>query len=350
MSRSSAGALPVILAAGLGTRMKSTKPKLLHELCGRPMLAYVLDAAEAVGGRRPLVVYSPATAPIVDVFADRADFALQAKPLGTADAVRAALAAVPDDVTELLVLSGDVPLVDPEILVELTELRREEAAVMALIAVDALEPQGLGRIVRAEGGEQVLRIVEEKDATPDELEIDDVNAGIYAFDVAWLRRRIGDVKPSPVSGELYLPELVVLAREDGQAVVSLDVDDDGTLLGINDRSQLAAAERDLQLRINEAHMLAGVTMIDPAQTYVEPSVELAPDVIIEPGAVLRGRTKIGSGTRIGAGSQIVDTTVGSNCLIRASILESREVKDGARIGPFCHLSPGSEGEPSGKAR
>lgn len=345
MSQPAANVLPVVLAAGLGARMRSSRPKILHELCGRPMLAYVLDAADAVGGRRPLVVYSPATAAIIEVFADRADFALQAAPLGTADAVRAALAATPDDVTELLVLSGDVPLVDPEILIELTEMRRAESAVMALIAVQSLEPEGLGRVVRDEGGEQVLRIVEEKDATRDELEIGEINAGIYAFDAAWLRRRVGDVKPSPVSGEFYLPELVVLAREDGRPVISLDVDDDGSLLGINDRSQLAAAELDLQLGINEAHMLAGVTMIDPARTCIEPTVELAQDVILEPDVILKGRTQIGPRTRIGAGSQIIDSIVGADCLVRASILESSKVDDGARIGPFAHLRP----EPGGPA-
>jgi bifunctional UDP-N-acetylglucosamine pyrophosphorylase/glucosamine-1-phosphate N-acetyltransferase len=343
MNQPASGVLPIILAAGLGTRMKSSRPKVLHELCGRPMLAYVLDAADAAAGRRPLVVYSPATAAVVDVFAGRADFVLQAEPLGTADAVRAALAAVPEDVAELLVLSGDVPRVDPEVLTELVELRRTEGAVMALVAVDAVEPQGLGRVIREADGVRVQRIVEEKDATSEELEIDEINAGIYAFETAWLRRRVGNVEPSPVSGELYLPELVALAREDDQAVVSLDVEDDGTLLGINDRAQLAAAERDLQLSINEAHMLAGVTMADPASTYVEPSVELAEDVVLEPGVILRGRTKIGSGTRIGAGSQLVDSVVGVDCLVRASLLEGAQVEDGARIGPFSHLRPGTQG-------
>jgi bifunctional UDP-N-acetylglucosamine pyrophosphorylase/glucosamine-1-phosphate N-acetyltransferase len=345
MSQTNSGTLPVILAAGLGTRMKSSRPKILHELCGRPMLAYVLDAADALGARRPIVVYSPATAAITEIFADRADFALQEAPRGTADAVRAALVGAPQDATEMLVLSGDVPLVDPEILIELTGLRRAEQAVMALIAVRSFEPAGLGRIVRAEDGEEVLRIVEEKDATREELEIDEINAGIYAFDLAWLRGRIGDVKPSPVSAELYLPELVALARADGRPVVSLDVDDDGSLMGINDRSQLAVAELDLQLSINENHMLAGVTMIDPARTYIEPTVELAQDVILEPGVILKGATKIGPRTRIGAASQIIDSVVGADCFVWASVLEGAQLADGAQIGPFSHLRP--EGRPAG---
>ena len=337
MSESPESVLPVVLAAGLGTRMKSSKPKVLHELCGRPMLSYVLDAAEEVGHRRPLVVYSPHTAAITEVFADRADFALQEAPLGTADAVKAALALAPADAGEILVLSGDVPLVDPDLLAELIDLRRARGAAMALVGVHTLDPEGLGRVVRSDDGGQVLRIVEQKDATPDELEIDEINAGVYVFDGPWLRGRIGDVQASPVSGEFYLPALVVLAREDRRPIVSLEVEDDGTLAGINDRAQLAEAELDLRMAINEAHMMAGVTMIDPSQTYVDASVELASDVTLEPNVILRGSTRIGEGTRIGAGSQIIDTVVGRNCFIWASVLECSEVEDEVRIGPFSHL-------------
>jgi bifunctional UDP-N-acetylglucosamine pyrophosphorylase/glucosamine-1-phosphate N-acetyltransferase len=339
MSQSSRNVLPVVLAAGLGTRMKSSKPKVLHELCGRPMLSYVLDAAEGHG--RPLVVYSPATAAITEVFADRADFASQEAPLGTADAVKAALAVAPLEVAEVLVLSGDVPLVDPDLLAELLDLRRARNAVMAIVSVHALDPHGLGRVIRSDDGGEVLRIVEQKDGTPEELAIDEISAGIYAFDAAWLRRRIGDVLPSPVSGEFYLPALVELARADRRSVVSLEVEDDGTLNGINDRRQLAEAEFTLRLAINEAHMMSGVSMVDPATVYVDASVELANDITIEPNVILRGRTRIGSGTCIGAGSQIIDTVVGRDCVIWASVLESSEVEDGVHVGPFSHLRAGS---------
>jgi len=333
--------LPVVLAAGLGTRMKSRVPKVLHELCGRPMLAFVLDAARDVSGRRPLVVYSPATAQLTEVFANEADFVLQAEPLGTADAVAAALAVLPESVGEILVLSGDVPLVQSDLLAELVDLRRARNAAVALVAVHVADPAGLGRVVRSEDGGQVLRIVEEKDAMPEEFEIEEINAGLYAFDAAWLRRRIGDVKPSAASGEFYLPELVILAREDRRPVVSLEVEDDGTLAGINDRSQLAMAEVELRTAINERHMLAGVTMIDPTRTYVDATVELARDVVLEPGVVLRGSTSIGEGTRIGAGSQIIDTVVGRDCSIWSSVVESSEVEDEAQVGPFSHLRAGS---------
>jgi bifunctional UDP-N-acetylglucosamine pyrophosphorylase/glucosamine-1-phosphate N-acetyltransferase len=337
MSQPPEGVLPVVLAAGLGTRMKSSKPKVLHELCGRPMLAYVLDVAREVGGRRPLVVYSPATAAITEIFADRADFALQETPLGTADALRAAMAAAPEGADEILVLQADVPLVQADLLAEMIDLRRARKAAIALVAVHVADPDGLGRVVRTDDGGQVLRIVEEKDATPEERQIEEINAGVYAFDAAWLRRRINDVKPSPVSGELYLPALVELARDDRRPVVSLEVEDDGTLTGINDRSQLAAAELELRMIINERHMLAGVTFVDPVRTYVDDTVQLAQDVVLEPDVILRGSTRIGEGTRIGAGSQIIDSVIGRDCFIWASVLECSEVEDEVKVGPFSHL-------------
>jgi bifunctional UDP-N-acetylglucosamine pyrophosphorylase / glucosamine-1-phosphate N-acetyltransferase len=341
MSQTHDGLLPVILAAGLGTRMKSNRPKVLHELCGRPMLAYVLGAAEAVSAMKPLVVYSPATEEITKVFEGAADFALQRTPLGTADAVKAALAVAPDVAAEVLVLSGDVPLVDADLLEELIELRRSRGAAVALVAVHMEDPTGLGRVVRSDDGDEVLRVVEEKDASDAEREIAEVNAGLYVFDAEWLRRRIEDVAASPVTGEFYLPALVELAAADRRPVVSVEVEDDGTLAGINDRLQLSEAELELRVMINEAHMAAGVTFVDPFRTYVDATVELARDVILEPGVILRGTTKVGEGTRIAAGSQVIDTVIGANCLIWASVLESSEVEDEVQIGPFSHLRPGS---------
>jgi bifunctional UDP-N-acetylglucosamine pyrophosphorylase/glucosamine-1-phosphate N-acetyltransferase len=275
--------------------MRSRKAKVLHELCGRPMLAYVVTAARETCSRRPLIVYSPATEAVTEVFAGEADFAIQKEPLGTADAVRAAMAAMPEATGEVLVLSGDVPLVQADLLAELIDLRRARNAAVALVAVHTLDPEGLGRVVRSEDGGQVLRIVEEKDATPEELEIEEINAGVYAFE------------------------------------------EDGTLAGINDRSQLALAEMEMRMIVNERHMQAGVTMVDPVRTYVDVSVELASDVVLEPGVILRGNTKIGQGTRIGAGSFIIDTVIGRNCYIWASVLESSEVEDEVQIGPFSHL-------------
>jgi bifunctional UDP-N-acetylglucosamine pyrophosphorylase / glucosamine-1-phosphate N-acetyltransferase len=340
----STGARPrvaaVVLAAGLGTRMKSRTPKLLHPLCGRPMVAYVADAARAASGSRPLVVTSPQTAEVREALGADADFALQPDPRGTGDAVRAALAELSEDVDEILVLNGDVPLLEAELLTELLEERRLDEAAIALIAVDAIDPGNLGRVVRDDAG-TVDRIVERKDATDEEIAVNEINSGLYVFDGAWLRGRIGSLSPSPKTGELYLTELVELARQDGRLVVALTVEDDGRLLGINDRAELAQAEWDLRTRINAGHMVEGVTMRDPSTVYLDSTVRLAQDVTLEPNVILRGSTSVGEGTVIGAGSQIVDATIGSNCVVWASIVESSTVEDGARVGPFSHLRPGS---------
>jgi bifunctional UDP-N-acetylglucosamine pyrophosphorylase/glucosamine-1-phosphate N-acetyltransferase len=330
----------IVLAAGLGSRMNSRLPKVLHPLCGRPMLAYVIDAAREAIGQKPLVVYSPATAAIRDVFRDEADFALQDEPRGTGDAVRAALASLPADAQEILVVSGDVPRVDAGILRDLLDQRRLDHAAFALTAVAAYDPRQLGRVVRSDGG-SVERIVEAADATEDELEIGEINAGLYAFDGDWLRGAIGRLHPSPRTGELYLTELVTIARADGRLVAALDVEDDGRLMGINDRAELAQAEWDLRTELNAGHMRAGVTMRDPSTVYVDATVELGEDVTLEPNVILRGRTKIGEGTLVGAGSEIVDSTIGAGCVVWASIVESSDVADGASVGPFAHLRAGS---------
>ena len=260
--------------------MKSAHPKVLHPLCGRPMLAYVLDAwdeaAAAAGATptRPVIVYSPAVEAIRDVFADRADFALQDEPRGTGDAVRAAIAAVPDDATEILILSGDVPLISATDLEAILEARRQDDAAIALATVFAADPAELGRIVRSEFG-IVEAIVEFKDADEDQLANNEINSGLYAFDAAWLRRRIESLEPSPTTGELYLTELVRLAREDGRLVTAVAFEDDGRFDGINDRSQLAAAEWNLRVRRNEEHMRDGVTMRDPSTVYLDWDVTLA---------------------------------------------------------------------------
>ncbi|HEX5148668.1 MAG TPA: bifunctional UDP-N-acetylglucosamine diphosphorylase/glucosamine-1-phosphate N-acetyltransferase GlmU [Candidatus Limnocylindrales bacterium] len=337
------GTVAVVLAAGLGTRMRSTTPKVLHPLCGRPMLAYLLDAwagTAAGAAAPPIIVYSPPVEAVTDVFADRATFALQEEPRGSGDALRAALAVVPEEATEILVLSGDVPLVTGADLDAILDARRADDAAIAVASVFAADPARLGRVVRSEFG-TVERIVEAKDATPDELEGNETNAGLYAFDAAWLRRRIGSLEPSPVTGELYLTDLVRFAREDGRIVSAVGFEDDGRFDGINDRSQLAAAEWSLRVRLNEAHMRNGVTMRDPSTVYLDWSVELGADVTLEPNVILRGATRVGDGSVIGPGSQLVDATIGQRVRIWASVIESSTVDDEATVGPYSHLRPGS---------
>jgi bifunctional UDP-N-acetylglucosamine pyrophosphorylase/glucosamine-1-phosphate N-acetyltransferase len=317
------------------------------------MLAYVLDAwtaaaeaspaetAPAAGALRDaVVVYSPATEAVRAFIDDRAGVALQPEPRGTGDAVRAALEVVPEGVEELLVLSGDVPLVTAPQLLAVLEQRRLDDAAIALASVFAANPGELGRVVRSEFG-TVERIVEARDASADELETNEVNAGLYAFDAKWLRRRIGSLVASASNGELYLTDLIRLARDDGRIVSAVGFDDDGTFDGINDRGQLAQAEWALRVRLNERHMHAGVTMRDPSTVYLDWDVALAEDITIEPNSILRGRTSVGSGTTIGPGSTIVDSTIGRDCEVWASVVDGSTVEDAVRIGPYSHLRPGS---------
>jgi bifunctional UDP-N-acetylglucosamine pyrophosphorylase/glucosamine-1-phosphate N-acetyltransferase len=334
----------IVLAAGLGTRMKSARPKVLHELCGRPMLAYVLDAWRGLGdpaaGAKPVVVYSAAVETLLTVFGEQAAFALQEAPRGTGDAVRAALSEVAADAAEVLVLYGDVPLITADDLRAVRDARREDDAAVSIATMFAADPAQLGRVVRSDFG-TVESIVEVKDATEEELAGNEVNAGLYAFDGPWLRRRIAGLEPSPTTGELYLTDLVRMAREDGRLVSAVAFEDDGRFDGINDRSQLAAAEWSLRVRRNEEHMRAGVTMRDPSTVYLDWDVVLDPDVTLEPNVILRGSTSVGQGTVIGAGSQLIDSVIGRDARVWASIVERSTVEDGATIGPFSHLRPGT---------
>jgi bifunctional UDP-N-acetylglucosamine pyrophosphorylase/glucosamine-1-phosphate N-acetyltransferase len=319
--------------------MKSRTPKVLHELCGRPMLAYVMDAAWDATGEAPLVVYSPQTAQICEVFSGQANFALQDEPRGTGDALRAALAALPSDATEIVVLSGDTPLVQADTVRALAELRRKHDAALAVGAMQVDDPTGYGRLVVKDG--TVRRIVEEKDATNKQRSIDLVNTGLYAFDVAWLRDAITRLKPSKVTGEIYLTDLVEIAHDDKRAAVTpADHDLEWQLAGINDRVDLADAEAAIQADTLERHMLAGVTIRDPYVTWIDATVEIGPDVVIEPNVILRGATYIGRDSVIRAGSQIVDSSIGEACQVWASVIESSTIGNRVKVGPFAHLRSG----------
>jgi bifunctional UDP-N-acetylglucosamine pyrophosphorylase/glucosamine-1-phosphate N-acetyltransferase len=304
------------------------------------MLAYVVNAARAATGSTPLIVTSPQTAAVREAFGGQADFALQDEPRGTGDAVRAALEALPAEIGTVLVLNGDVPLIEAEDIDELVRAREQTSAPIALLTVDANDPSGLGRVVR-DARDRVVRIVEEKDATTEQRELAEINVGIYAFDVAWLRRRLPDVPPSPVSGEIYLTHLIELARADELPVAALMLEDDGTLLGINDRVQLAETELDMRARINERHMRAGVTMLDPGSTRVDSTVEIAEDVTLEGGVTLVGSTRIGRDSEIRRASYLVNATIGERCVVWASVIEDSELEDGVRVGPFAHVRGGS---------
>ncbi|HEY6957337.1 MAG TPA: bifunctional UDP-N-acetylglucosamine diphosphorylase/glucosamine-1-phosphate N-acetyltransferase GlmU [Candidatus Limnocylindria bacterium] len=332
------GPLGIVLAAGLGTRMRSRTPKVLHTAAGRPLIAHIL-ATLVEAGARPVVVLSKESAPARELLPEGACVAMQDPPQGTGDAVRVALAAVPDAQGTALIVYGDTPLVRSETLRALEAARATRGAVLAILSGEVGTDNAYGRVVRDERGD-VARIVEARLASDAEKRIPESNLGAYAADLAWLRAAVARLRPN-ATGEVFLTDLVALANGDGKRVAVHLTDDPDEGRGVNTRVELAAVEDVLRRRIRERHMLAGVTFHDPSSSMVDADVELAPDVVIERGSMLEGRTKVGTGTRIGPYSILRDTTVGERCRVEASVLEGATLENDIRIGPFSHLRPGA---------
>jgi bifunctional UDP-N-acetylglucosamine pyrophosphorylase / glucosamine-1-phosphate N-acetyltransferase len=317
----------VIMAAGLGTRMKSSVPKHLHPLLGRRLVDWVIEAAREVGPEPLVVVASPDHR---DAYAG-VEVAVQEQPLGTGDAVRAARAAV-DGARELLVLSGDHPLLTGAALEQLLAAHRQSGAAATVLSFEPPDPRSYGRILR-DGDGRLRAIVEAADASPEELEVAEVNSSIYVFDAERLWPALERLEPHNAQGELYLTDAVRGLAEAGEEVAVHLASDAAEIEGVNTRAELAAAAAVLRDRINERHMLAGVTIVDPATTWIDPSVELAADAVIEPFTVLRGSTRVGAEAQIGPHAVVVDAVVGP----------------GALVGPFCYLRPGTVLEDGAKA-
>ncbi len=332
----------VILAAGKGTRMKSRLPKVLHPLLGRPMLAYVVEAAVKSGAERVVVVVGHG-AEMVKAALDSAPvtFVEQKEQLGTAHALLAAKEALSDFSGAVLVTSGDTPLLSAETLKRLAGTLERQGGGMVLLALKLDDPFGYGRVVRDARG-QVARIVEEKDASPEERQIQEVNSGVYAFDPeVWTL--LPRVRNDNRAGEYYLPDLVALYREAQKPVGVLVAEDESELLGVNTRAQLAEVEGVLLARLRRKWMEAGVRMHLPETIYLEPTVELAPDVVLEPGVILAGQTRVGEGARIGAYSVVRDSELAPGAEVRPhSVLEGARLAEGAVAGPFARLRPGAE--------
>ena len=330
--------LGIVLAAGLGTRMRSQTPKVLHTAAGRPLLEHVL-AALAELGARPVVVLSAESAAARSLLSNGARVAMQDPPRGTGDAVRVALQGETDVDGVALIVYGDTPLVRAETLAALMKLRESRSAVLALLSGDVGTDNAYGRVVRDAKGD-VARVVEARLASDAEKALPESNLGAYAADLGWLRGAVKKLRPN-ATGEIFLTDLVALAVADGKRVCAHKAADPDEGRGVNTRVELAAVEDVLRRRIRERHMLAGVTFHDPSSSLVDADVELAPDVVIERGSILEGKTKVGAGTRIGPYSILRDTTVGANCRVEASVLEGATLEDDVTIGPFSHLRPGA---------
>jgi len=334
----------VILAAGQGTRMRSAIPKLLHSLCGRPVISWPIAAARDAGARKAVVVGGPDRALEPALPQDAADvvLAVQQEPRGTADAVLAAAEHIDRD-APVLVICGDVPLMTGEALHALAAAHAEQRAAATMLTMVLDDPTGYGRVVRGPDG-AVERVVETKkpgDATPAELEIREVNGGVYAFDGGDLLDALAQVRADNAQGELYLPDVLPILRAQGKVVAGHMVEDPALALGINDRGDLATVRAIAQQRIHDAHMAAGVTVVDPRSTVIDAGVEIAPDTTIAPFTSIHGATRIGSGCQVGPLTTLIGMTLGDDVHIPHSYATGCEVRDGASVGPFAYLRPGT---------
>jgi bifunctional UDP-N-acetylglucosamine pyrophosphorylase / glucosamine-1-phosphate N-acetyltransferase len=321
--------------------MRSSVPKVLHDLCGRPMVAWPIAAAIEAGVGRIVVVGGPGRE-LDSHLPDGVVLAVQAEALGTGDAVRAASHEIDRD-GDLIVLAGDVPLVTAELIGALAAVHAASraAATMATIVLD--DPRGYGRVVRDADG-QVVRVVETKasgDASPSELEIREVNTGIFAFRGGELLDALDAVTADNAQGEYYLPDVLRVLRAAGRPVATHRVDDPGLLLGVNDRVGLAVVRAEAQRRIHERHMLAGVTIASPQTTTIDVGVEIGEDTVIEPCTQLLGSTRVGADATVGPHSTVIDAVLGDRTRVLHSHLESCELRVGAGVGPFAYLRPGT---------
>ena len=317
----------VVMAAGFGTRMRSATPKHLHPLLGRRMVDWVLHTARELEADPLVVVAAPSTA---DAF-DGVTVAVQETPLGTGDAVRSAQSAL-EGVEDVLVLSGDTPLLTSALLRELLDTHRREAASATVLSFEPDDPRQYGRVVR-NGSGALAAIVEAADASPEELDIREVNSSIYVFRAECLWPVLERLTPKNAQGELYLTDTVSLLVGEGERVAVHKGGEPMETEGVNTRSELAVATAALRDRINEAHMLAGVTIVDPSTTWVDADAVLEPDAVIHPFTVVGGQSRIAAGAEVGPHAVLRDAFVGA----------------GALVGPFCYLRPGTVLEAGAKA-
>lgn len=341
--------LVLVMAAGAGTRMRSATPKVLHPVCGRPMVAWPIAAAREAGAGRVAVIVSPGRdlSPGLPAGVETVE---QPVSDGTGGAVRAALPLIEESET-VLVLSGDVPLISAATIRELLDAHAASGAAATMLTIELDEPGSYGRVVRGPGGE-VERVVEAKaagDADPEQLAIREVNAGTYVFAAAPLAAALAELRNDNAQGEYYLPDVLPALRGAGHGVAAHVTDDLAVTMGVNNRVDLAAVEAEARRRLLEAHMLAGATIVDPGTTWVDAGVEIAADARIEPGTSLRGATRVGAGAVVGPHSTLVDSVVGEGASVVHSHLVECEVGAGCSVGPFAYLRPGAALEAGAKA-
>ncbi len=335
------GLAAVVLAAGKGTRMKSALPKVLHELNGQPMVHYPVQQAACLGCQPTVLVVGHGAEEVRECFADQeVGFAVQEQQLGTGHALLSAREALADFSGSLLLLCGDVPLLRQETLQQLLDYHRSEGASATVLTANMSDPFGYGRILR--DGSEVLGIVEEKDATDEQRTICEINTGIYIFEAPLVFEILSGLGCDNAQGEYYLTDVLAKLRSGGGKVRALVMDDPAEAMGINSRVQLAEAAGLMRQRINERHMLGGVTLIDPAAIYIDSQVEIGADTIIHPGVCLWGATRIGEGCTVEPGVTVDNCQVADGVRLKAgSVLEGSEIGAHSDVGPMAHLRPGT---------
>lgn len=327
--------LSLIMAAGEGTRMNSNIPKVLHQVAGKAMIDRVLDVCPS--GAQPVVIVGHGRQAVEEHVGARARFAVQEEQKGTGHAVMTARAYLEQHEGMVLVLAGDMPLLTKDVIDAL--VRQAQGKKAALLSSVAADPTGYGRILRDVKGD-VCGIVEQKDATEEQREIREVNASVYVFDAKALLDCLDALTCDNAQGEYYLTDCIALLARKGEAIGSVTAEEE-TCLGVNNRVQLAQAEAVVRRRVNETWMHAGVTLIDPAQTYIDETVQIGRDSVIYPGVMLQGRTTIGAGCMIMQGCRIVDSEIGDGTDVQNSVLIEAKVGAQTHIGPFAYLRPGS---------
>jgi bifunctional UDP-N-acetylglucosamine pyrophosphorylase / glucosamine-1-phosphate N-acetyltransferase len=332
----------LVLAAGKGTRMRSSLPKVLHELAGKPMLIRVLDSLAEAGFQRPAVVVGYGAGAIEEAVGDRCDWVIQEEQLGTGHAAQIGLAALSASVQRVLVVHGDEPLIEPGVYQQMLDLQRNTGSPVVLLTINVEDTRGFGRVIRREGAPAAL--LQESELSPAQRSVSEVNLGAYVFEVEFLRRYLPRLKPHPPKGEYYLTDIVALAVQEAgpdRTVEAVTLDNGAEILGINDLVQLEQATRAVYRRTNRRLMESGVTIVDSATTFVSDDTQIEPDSVIFPFTVISGATRIGRACRIGPAAHILASHIGERCQIISSTLEHSVVGDDVSIGPYAHLRPGA---------
>ena len=330
----------VILAAGAGTRMKSAKPKVLHEVMGKPMVSHVISQVRKSGSENIIVVVGHGAHQVREALSDEGvSFAVQKEQLGTGHAVIQALDQIPEE-GDVFIVCGDTPLITAETLGRFAEYHEKSGAELTVLTAEYDDPSGYGRIIRGKDG-SLLRIVEQKDATEEEKLVKEVNAGMYCVKASFLRESLPKLSNDNAQNEYYITDLIAMAAEKG-AAAAFCAEDAEEIMGVNNRVQLAAAAKVMRRRINERLMMDGVTIVDPDTTYIDDTVVIGNDTEIGPDTIIKGNTRIGINVTIGGGCLIEDSVIGDDVDILKSVIKKSSVGSRTNVGPFAYLRPGND--------